>query len=90
MSRARTPAQRAVVQTANVIKLTRRRGFPAGWAWRGTGQGRRAVPVVAPMATRLFNMRQLDQAVNLIRKRGTAKQRQVLVDAGYAPSKAKR
>jgi hypothetical protein len=39
--------------------------------------GRRTPP------TRLFNMRQIDQAVFLIRQRGNEKDRQLLRDAGY-------
>lgn len=78
MSRARTPAQRRVVQTANAIKVTRRRGYPAGFRRTATGWAN----VIAPLESRLFSMRQLDQAVNLIRKRGTAKDRKVLVEAG--------
>jgi len=71
MSRARTPEQRAVVHRANRIKLRRRVVFP----------GRVAYP------TRLFSMRQLDQAVCLVRRRGSARDQKVLVEAGFRPSR---
>lgn len=50
MTRARGAAGRAVVQRANQIKLRRRRHFPGGAAFE----------------SRLFNMRQVQQAVSLI------------------------
>jgi len=71
MARARTEAAREVVRRANRIKLQRRRVFP----------GRVAYP------TRLYSMRQLDQAVCLVRRRGTARDQKVLVAAGFRPSR---
>jgi hypothetical protein len=74
MSRARTPVQRDIIHRANTIKLRGRRVFPGGGAF----------------ATRLYSMRQLDQAVNLLRRRGGPKDKAALMRAGYAPSKGGR
>lgn len=71
MTRPRKPGAREVIQRANQIKLRRRRYFPGGVAFH----------------SRLFNARQVEQAVGLIRQRGTDKDRELLVAAGYAPSK---
>lgn len=88
MTRPRNDARRAVIQTANRIKVGRRRGYPAGFQIVGRGQGARVRAVtVHQFPTKLFNMRQIDQAVSLIRRRGTDKEKAVLVAAGYRPSK---
>lgn len=44
----------------------------------------------AVFESRLFTMRHIQQAVSLIRRRGTAADRKLLPAAGYAESKPKR
>jgi hypothetical protein len=66
--RLRRPGARAIIQRANQIKLTRPRHFPGE----------------APRTSRLFTSAQLDQAVNLIRRRGVETDLLLLDRAGYA------
>ena len=52
--------------------------------------GRPPRRVVMTFPSRLFNARQIDQAVCLIRRRGSAKDVALLTDAGYAPYRKRR
>jgi hypothetical protein len=69
MTRPRTDDRRAIIQRANQIKLQQRRVFPGHIGFPST----------------LFSMRQVQQAVCLVRRRGSVKDQELLTAAGYNP-----